>query len=117
MTLLLRTGKRKIALTEEGRKVYTHAKVILQNCADLTRQLMEHAHLELTLAASSIPHVVFAAGLSGGFSRQYPQYRFTPAGRRQRCSASDGPRWGGPARLCRGRFEPAGAVLRADRPG
>ena len=55
VTLLLRTGKRKIALTEEGRKVYTHAKVILQNCADLTRQLMEHAHLELTLAASSLP--------------------------------------------------------------
>ena len=58
VTLLLRTGKRKIALTEEGRKVYTHAKVILQNCADLTRQLMEHAHLELTLAASlSLIHI------------------------------------------------------------
>ena len=76
VTLLLRTGKRNIALTEEGRKVYTHAKVILQNCADLTRQLMEHAHLELTLAASSIPMQYLLPGYLADFSRQYPQYRF-----------------------------------------
>lgn len=80
VTLLLRTGKRKIALTEEGRKVYTHAKVILQNCADLTRQLMEHAHLELTLAASSIPMQYLLPGYLADFSRQYPQYRFTLRG-------------------------------------
>ena len=117
MTLLLRTGKRKIALTEEGRKVYTHAKVILQNCADLTRQLMEHAHLELTLAASSIPMQYLLPGYLADFSRQYPQYRFILRGGDSDAVHRMVLRWGGPARLCRGRFEPAGAVLRADRPG
>ena len=53
--LLLRTGKRKIALTEEGRRVYAHAKAILQSCGELSQELEEHRALDLTLAASSIP--------------------------------------------------------------
>ena len=55
LTLLLRTGKRKVKLTEEGRKVYAHARTILQNCADLNRELVEHASLDITLAASTVP--------------------------------------------------------------
>lgn len=80
MPLLLRTGKRKITLTAQGRKVYTHAKVILQNCADLTRQLMEHTCLELTLAASTIPMQCLLPGYLADFAQHYPQYRFTLLG-------------------------------------
>lgn len=34
--LLVRSGKRRITLTEEGRRVYDHAHTILQSCAELS---------------------------------------------------------------------------------
>ena len=37
--LLVRSGKRRITLTEEGRRVYDHAHTILQSCAKLSREL------------------------------------------------------------------------------
>ena len=53
--LLVRSGKRRIALTEEGRRVYDHAHTILQSCTELSRELEEQTSREVSLAASSIP--------------------------------------------------------------
>ena len=53
--LLVRSGKRRITLTEEGRRVYDHAHTILQSCAELSRELEEQTSREVSLAASSIP--------------------------------------------------------------
>ena len=39
--LLVRSGKRRITLTEEGRRVYDHAHTILQSCNELSRELEE----------------------------------------------------------------------------
>lgn len=80
LTLLIRTGKRKIILTEEGRKVYAHAKTILQNCADLSRELVERTCLDITLAASTIPMQYLLPKYLAEFSAQTPQYRFTLRG-------------------------------------
>lgn len=80
LTLLIRTGKRKLMLTDEGRKVYAHAKTILQNCADLSRELVEHTSLELTLAASTIPMQYVLPRYLAGFSNLHDQYRFTLRG-------------------------------------
>lgn len=77
LTLLLRTGKRKVKLTEEGRKVYAHARTILQNCADLNRELVEHASLDITLAASTVPMQYLLPKYLSKFYAQAPQYRFT----------------------------------------
>ena len=52
--LLVRTGKRRIALTGEGRRVYAHARAILQSCDELSRELEEQVSRELTIAASSL---------------------------------------------------------------
>lgn len=77
LTLLIRTGKRKLILTEEGRKVYAHAKTILQNCADLSRELVEHTNLEISLAASTIPmHYLLPQYLAEFYTRA-PQHRVT----------------------------------------
>ena len=77
LTLLLRTGKRKVKLTEEGRKVYAHARTILQNCADLNRELVEHASLDITLAASTVPMQYLLPKYLSKFYAQASQYRFT----------------------------------------
>ena len=77
LTLLLRTGKRKVMLTEEGRKVHAHAKTILQNCADLNRELVEHASLDINLAASTVPMQYLLPHYLAAFYKEAPQYRFT----------------------------------------
>ena len=77
LTLLLRTGKRKVTLTEEGRKVYAHAKTILQNCADLNRELVEHASLDINLDASTVPLQYLLPRYLAAFYTEAPQYRFT----------------------------------------
>ena len=77
LSLLIRTGKRKLLLTEEGRRVYAHAKTILQNCADLNRELVERASLDITLAASTIPMQYLLPQYLAAFAQQSPQYHFT----------------------------------------
>ncbi|NLT98628.1 MAG: LysR family transcriptional regulator [Christensenellaceae bacterium] len=75
--LLMRSGKRRIILTEEGRRVYTHAKAILQSCEQLSRELEERNSQELVLAASTIPMGYLLPGMLAGFKRVMPQCRFT----------------------------------------
>ena len=75
--LLMRSGKRRIILTEEGRRVYTHAKAILQSCEQLSRELEERNSQELVLAASTIPMSYLLPGIIAGFAQQMLQCRFT----------------------------------------
>lgn len=74
--MIVRTGKRKIILTDEGRRVYTHAKVILQSCDQLTKELEERTSLELVLAASTIPMGYLLPDLMTGFATKMPQCQF-----------------------------------------
>lgn len=83
--LIVRSGKRKIVLTEEGRHVFAHAKVILQSCDQLSRELEERTSVELVLAASTIPMSYLLPGLVAEFARQMPQCRFTLRGGDSAC--------------------------------
>jgi DNA-binding transcriptional LysR family regulator len=78
--MIVRSGKRKIILTEEGRRVYAHAKSILLSCDQLSRELEERTSQELVLAASTIPMGYLLPGLIAGFAHQMPQCRFTLRG-------------------------------------
>ena len=75
--LLLRTGKHRTVLTEEGRRFYAHARTILQSCAELSRELEEQSSRELTIAASSIPMQYILPELLSDFSREHPDFRFS----------------------------------------
>ena len=77
VTLFLRTGKRHIALTAEGRQVYSHARTILQNCDELTRTLEEKTSRELVVAASSIPMQYILPRMLKEFSAIHPDCRIT----------------------------------------
>jgi len=75
--MIVRSGKRKIILTEEGRRVYAHAKSILQSCDQLSRELEERTSQELVIAASTIPMSYLLPELITGFAQEMPQCRFT----------------------------------------
>ncbi len=74
--LLVRTGKRRISLTGEGRRVYAHARTILQSCEELSRELEEQVSRELTVAASSIPMQYILPRLITDFAAAAPDHRF-----------------------------------------
>ena len=74
--LLVRSGKRRITLTEEGRRVYDHAHTILQSCAELSRELEEQTSREVSLAASSIPMQYILPQLISEFHRENSDFRF-----------------------------------------
>lgn len=75
--MIVRSGKRKIILTEEGRRVYAHAKAILQSCEQLSKELEERTSQELVLAASTIPMGYLLPDLIAAFAFEMPQCRFT----------------------------------------
>lgn len=83
--LIVRSGKRRIVLTEEGRRVFAHAKSILQSCDQLSRELEERNSTELILAASTIPMSYMLPALVAGFSQRMPQCRFTLRGGDSAC--------------------------------
>ncbi|MBQ3275849.1 MAG: LysR family transcriptional regulator [Oscillospiraceae bacterium] len=74
--LLVRTGKRRISLTGEGRRVYAHARTILQSCEELSRELADQVSRELTVAASSIPMQYILPRLITDFAASAPDFRF-----------------------------------------
>ena len=74
--LLVRSGKRRISLTEEGRRVYDHAHTILQSCTELSRELEEQTSREVSLAASSIPMQYILPPLVSEFHAANPNFRF-----------------------------------------
>ena len=80
MSLFIRNGKRRIVLTPEGRKIYAHARTILQSCEDLERDLHEHRTCELVLAASTIPGEYLLPEYLSGFFKAKPQCQVTLLG-------------------------------------
>lgn len=74
--LLVRSGKRRISLTEEGRRVYDHAHTILQSCTELSRELEEQTSREVSLAASSIPMQYILPQLISEFHALDSDFRF-----------------------------------------
>ena len=72
-TLILRSGKRKLSLTESGRGVYVHACEILQHCKALSRE-SEYGDM-LRIGASTIPGQYIAPGYIAAFCQQYPECR------------------------------------------
>ena len=85
LPLIVRSGKRRIVLTEEGRRVFAHAKAILQSCDQLSRELEERTSVELALAASTIPMSYLLPELIAGFSQRMPECRFTLRGGDSTC--------------------------------
>lgn len=83
--LIVRSGKHRIVLTEEGRRVFAHAKAILQSCDQLSRDLEERTSVELALAASTIPMSYLLPRLIAGFSKRMPECRFTLRGGDSTC--------------------------------
>ena len=77
VALLARTGKRHVDLTVEGRRVYAHAKSILQSCGDLSQELEEQTSWELVVAASSIPMQYVLPHLLADFAAAQPGCRYT----------------------------------------
>lgn len=74
-TLFNRMGRRRVVLTEEGRRVYTHAHAILQSCADLTRELEENNTNHLKIMGSSIPVQYVLPRLVSDFCQSRPGCR------------------------------------------
>lgn len=75
--VFIRTGKRKILLTEAGQKIYAHARAVLQSCEDLARELQEHTAFELVLAASTIPMQYRLPAVLAGYKKKQPDCLFT----------------------------------------
>ncbi|MCI2058947.1 MAG: LysR family transcriptional regulator [Oscillibacter sp.] len=76
-TLLIQRGSRKrIALTEEGKRVYGEAKEILSRCQTL-QDMTENTHSrELTIGASTVPAQYLLPALMSGFMRRYSDSRY-----------------------------------------
>lgn len=76
-TVLIQRGARKhIALTEEGKRVYSGAKDVLSRCEAL-QTLTENVHSgELSLGASTVPAQYLLPALMSGFMRRYSESRY-----------------------------------------
>ena len=77
VALLVRSGKRQMELTIEGRRVYEHAKSILESCTSLSRELEIQTSRDLVVTASSIPMQYVLPPLVAGFAAVRPDCRFT----------------------------------------
>lgn len=77
VALLVRSGKRQLELTIEGRRVYQHARSILESCNTLSRELEIQTSRDLVVAASSIPMQYVLPPLVAGFAAIRPDCRFT----------------------------------------
>lgn len=77
VALLVRSGKRQLELTIEGRRVYEHAKSILDSCNALSLELEVQTSRDLVVAASSIPMQYVLPPLVAGFAALRPDCRFT----------------------------------------
>lgn len=74
VTLIQRSGKQKVTLTDSGRRIFPHAKEILRHCAALSQSGAEPD--TLTVAASSIPGQYVLPRWMAAFSQKEPQCRF-----------------------------------------
>ena len=74
--LIQRGARQRVALTEEGERVYRESKHILNQCQalqDLGNQSVEN---QLTLGASSVPGQCLMPELMASFLKKYPDSRY-----------------------------------------
>ena len=74
--LFRRDAKKKIELTEAGKRAYGPARDILDRCRNLQSTLAEQEAPLLTVGASTVPAQYLLPELLAGFSRQRPDCRF-----------------------------------------
>ena len=74
VTLIQRSGKQKVTLTDSGRRIFPHAKEILRHCAALSQSGAEPD--TLTVAASSIPGQYVLPRWMAAFSQKETHCRF-----------------------------------------
>jgi len=74
--LIQRGARQRVALTEEGKKVYREAKDILDRCQTLQDQGSHNNEEQLIIAASTIPAQYLLPELMTDFLQQYPDSRY-----------------------------------------
>ena len=74
--LFRRDAKKKIELTEAGKRAYGPSRDILERCRNLQSTLAEQEAPLLTVGASTVPAQYLLPELLAGFSRQRPDCRF-----------------------------------------
>ena len=71
-----RSAKRKVALTEAGKRIYPTAREIVDRCRVLQKALPETAGAVLTVGASTVPAQALVPRLLADFARQRPDCQF-----------------------------------------
>lgn len=75
--LFLRNSKRKVQVTELGRRVYKAACEILERCRTLEEEILIDKSKELCIGASTVPAACFLPQLIPSFSHLHPAARFS----------------------------------------
>ena len=71
-----RAARRRVALTEAGKRIYPTAREIVDRCRALQRNLPEREGNLLTVGASTVPAQYLIPRLLADFSRQRPDCQF-----------------------------------------
>ena len=71
-----RSARRKVVLTEEGKRIYPTVREIVDRCRRLQDALPETAGTILTVGASTVPAQFLVPRLLADFSRQRPDCQF-----------------------------------------
>ncbi len=74
--LIQRGARQRVALTEEGERVYRESKNILKQCQALQDMGGQNTENQLTLGASSVPGQCLMPELMASFLAQYPESRY-----------------------------------------
>lgn len=74
--LIQRGARQRVALTEEGERVYRESKNILNQCQALQDMGNQSVENQLTLGASSVPGQCLMPEMMAAFLAQYPDSRY-----------------------------------------
>lgn len=74
--LIQRGARKKVALTEVGKRIYEEAKDILAHCQALQSLSEVPSKSELSLGASTVPGQYLLPALLSGFLHRYPDSRY-----------------------------------------
>lgn len=75
--LFLRNSKRKLQVTEVGRRIYNSACGILERCHSLEDEILIDKSNELCIGASTVPAACLLPQYIPGFSYLHPEARFS----------------------------------------
>lgn len=75
--LFRRSSKRKVQVTELGKRIYQNAKKILDMCKALEDEILIDKTNEITIGASTVPAACIVPRLLASFARSHPEARFT----------------------------------------